>query len=261
MSVEEPYAERAQRRRGFSVPQDLWRGVLGSALPGFYYAFLALAIPAVAIFAVASVLLLTFKFVNPPMSSLMVWRVLQGEEVTQQWVPLNRISPNLIRAVVASEDARFCQHFGIDLQELEHAIARARRRNDVTAVRGASTISMQVTKNLFLWPARSLFRKGIELAITPLMEVFWSKRRILEVYLNIAEWGPGIFGAEAAARYHFGKRARDLSVYQASLLAAALPNPIARKASAPGRTTKRYAASIRRRMPAARAYARCVLRR
>lgn len=225
-----------------------------------YYAALVLVVPLGSAVTLVAAFFATFSVVDPPVSAMMVWRQLEGETIEQTWVPLDKISPHLVRAVISSEDARFCRHGGIDWRELDLAMAQSRRRGgDLAGIRGASTISMQVTKNLLLWPGRDFARKGLEFAITPLMETIWSKRRVLEVYLNIAEWGPGIFGAEAAARAHFGKSAARLSAHEASLLAAALPNPIEREAGRPGRVTRRYAQRIRRRMPAANAYAGCIL--
>ncbi|MCB1510009.1 MAG: monofunctional biosynthetic peptidoglycan transglycosylase [Hyphomicrobiaceae bacterium] len=229
-------------------------------LTSSYFAGLVLFAPLTLAIVALSAFFLIFSVVNPPKSSLMLWRQLGGETIDQTWVPLERMSPHLVRAVISSEDARFCLHGGIDWRELDLAMARSRRRGgDLSKIRGASTISMQVTKNLLLWPGRDFVRKGLELAITPLMEVIWSKRRVLEVYLNIAEWGPGVFGAEAAAQVHFGKSANALTAREASLLAAALPNPIEREAGRPGRVTRRHAQRIRRRMPSAKAYAGCVL--
>jgi monofunctional biosynthetic peptidoglycan transglycosylase len=169
-------------------------------------------------------------------------------------VPLERISPNLHLAVIMSEDARFCRHHGVDWEELETAIDRA---VDGFA-RGGSTISMQVVKNLFLWPARSYVRKAIEIPLTYAAEAVWPKRRVLEIYLNIAEWGPGIFGAEAAARYHFRKTAASLTPREAALLAVSLPNPFERRAGDPGPGTSRLADNLLLRMRAAQGNAGCV---
>lgn len=199
-----------------------------------------LVIAGLSAFVVASAILLVLRFVDPPMSALMARQSLSGQPIKHQWSELETISPNLIRAVVNSEDARFCQHGGIDRIELSRAIEAAKDRGDL-AVRGASTISMQVVKNMFLWPEQTYLRKGLEFLITPLMELIWPKSRILEVYLNIAEWAPGVFGAEAAARHHFKKRARRITRREAALLAAALPNPIARRAGRPGPQTRRLA--------------------
>src|SRR5690606_16036164 len=148
-------------------------------------------------FAVVVVLIAIFRFVNPPTSMLMLLQGVAGTEITQTWVPLSHVSRNLIRAVVVSEDGRFCQHMGIDFKEMSEAFERA-----VDGMpRGASTISMQLSKNLFLWPTKSYLRKVIEAPVTLVIELLWPKWRILEVYLNIVEWGPGVFGAEAAAKY------------------------------------------------------------
>ncbi|MEL6298588.1 MAG: monofunctional biosynthetic peptidoglycan transglycosylase [Pseudomonadota bacterium] len=206
---------------------------------------------AAAVFVLAvGALFLVFRFVDPPGSAVMLADRLGGREVRRAWVDYEAISPALIKAVVNSEDARFCRHFGIDPIELEIAFENARRRGGLD-VRGASTISMQVVKNLMLWRHQSLLRKGLEFAITPIMEVVWPKRRILEVYLNVAEWAPGVYGIEAAARHHFKKSARRLTTREAALLAAALPNPKLRRAGRPGPKTRRRANQIRRRTRAA----------
>jgi monofunctional biosynthetic peptidoglycan transglycosylase len=159
-----------------------------------------------------------------------------------------------VRAVIVSEDGRFCSHHGIDLDAIEDAIERSKGG----IPRGASTISMQVTKNLFLWSSRSYLRKIVELPLTLLMELWWPKARILEIYLNIAEWGPGIFGAEAAAQHHFRRPASGLTEREAALLAAALPNPIRRDAGDPGPRTVRKAVVIQSRVRAAGDVAGCV---
>jgi monofunctional biosynthetic peptidoglycan transglycosylase len=166
-----------------------------------------------------------YRFAMPAWTPTMAVSRVLGEPVTQQWVPLRRISPQLIRAVIASEDAKFCIHHGIDFGELKAAIEDARSGE---APRGASTITMQVVKNVFLWPGRSYVRKALELPLALVLEVFWPKQRILEVYLNIAEWGPGIYGIEAAARQAFEKRASQLTAGEAARLAVVLPNPVER---------------------------------
>ena len=152
----------------------------------------------------------------------MAIRLFEGEGLHRQWRPRSAIAPDLFRAVVASEDARFCEHLGFDRVELEKAVEEWRRGRPS---RGASTITMQTAKNLFLWPGRLFLRKAAEAYLTPWLEVGWSKARILEVYVNIAEWGPGIYGADAAARYWFDKPASALTANEAALLAAILPNP------------------------------------
>ncbi|HEX2841474.1 monofunctional biosynthetic peptidoglycan transglycosylase [Hyphomicrobium sp.] len=205
--------------------------------------------------ALVLVLILLFRFINPPGSMLMLTKLLTGNAVHRTWAPIESISPALIRAVVVSEDDRFCEHSGIDTAAMKEAIERASRGTP----RGASTISMQVTKNLFLWNAKSYIRKIIEIPLTLVMEVVWPKQRILEVYLNIAEWGPGIFGAEAAARHHFRKSAAQLNDREAALLAAVLPNPVARDAGSPGPGTSAKARVIQSRVRAYGAVASCVV--
>jgi monofunctional biosynthetic peptidoglycan transglycosylase len=161
------------------------------------------------------------------------------------WRPIEDISPNLARAAVASEDARFCTHNGFDWIEIDKAI---RAHNKGKKLRGASTISQQTAKNVFLFPGRSWVRKGFEAYFTFLIEKIWGKERILEVYLNVAEMGRGIYGAEAAAERLFNTRANKLSVHQASLIAACLPNPLVRKANAPTPGIRKRAADIRSSM-------------
>lgn len=199
-------------------------------------------------------LLVLYRWVDPPASTLMLGQRLTGTAVTQRWVPLERISPNLAAAVISSEDGHFCRHHGVDWGELKEAIESA---GDGTA-RGGSTISMQVVKNLFLWPSRSYIRKAIEIPLAYAMEALWPKRRILEIYLNIAEWGPGIFGAEAAARYHFRKSALSLNPREAALLAVSLPNPYDRQAGRPGPGTVRLADNLLLRMRAAQPSTACL---
>jgi monofunctional biosynthetic peptidoglycan transglycosylase len=211
---------------------------------------------AIGYLALVLTLILVFRFVNPPASSLMLRQWLTGNSVSRTWVPINRVSPNLIRAVIVAEDGRFCDHAGIDFQAIGQAIEQATDG----VPRGASTISMQVTKNMFLWSSKSYIRKIIELPLTLIMEIVWPKWRILEVYLNIAEWGPGVYGAEAASRFHFRQPAARLSERQAALLAATLP--IIRDAGDPSTLVSRKARVIQARMRAAgTGAAACVLSR
>lgn len=167
-------------------------------------------------------LLVVFRFAPVPLTPLMVIRLAEGEGLAKDWVALAQIAPVLADAVIAAEDNRFCEHWGIDWAALRGEVDawRAGERP-----RGASTITMQTAKNLFLWPDRSLLRKALEVWLTPQIELLWPKRRILEVYLNIVEFGRGVYGAEAAARYHFGKAAADLGRLEAARLAAILPHP------------------------------------
>lgn len=186
-----------------------------------------------------------YRLINPPGTLLMLLNWMDGQRVEQRWIPYSEISPNLIRAVIAAEDARFCQHWGIDWE----AVQAAWRHNQAGGqMRGASTITMQTAKNLFLWPDRSYLRKGAELYFTFLLEGLHSKRRIMELYLNIAEWGEGIYGAEAAARHHFRKPAATLTRREAALLAAALPDPLQRFPGKPNRELSRRAGIIEARM-------------
>ena len=185
----------------------------------------------------------------------MALRWISGAGVQRTWVPIETISPHLVRAVVVSEDGSFCSHKGIDFEAMQQAIEKA----GDGIPRGASTISMQVTKNMFLWPSKSYIRKAIKIPFTLFMELAWPKRRILEVYLNVAEWGPGIFGAEAASQHHFQKPAASLTAREAAQLAASLPNPIRRDAGDPGPQTSRKAGVIQARMRIAGGVANCVL--
>ena len=174
-----------------------------------------------------------------PVSTVMIWRRITGEPVIRTYVPLSRISDNLKLAVLVAEDGRFCLHHGIDFAEIRDAFQDADSLEDM---RGGSTITQQVAKNLFLWPQRSYVRKALEFPLALWIDLVLSKRRILEIYLNIAEWGPsGQFGAEAGSEYAFRKSARDLTRYQAALLASVLPNPSDRSARRPGPGLRRLA--------------------
>lgn len=178
------------------------------------------------------------RFVNPP-TTYYIWsegRRLQAS-VAQIWVPAEEIAPVMLRAAVAAEDANFCQHWGFDIQALRDAIADG-------GTRGASTISQQVVKNVFLWHGRTYSRKALEALLTPVVEAVWPKRRILEVYLNVAEFDEGVFGVEAAARHYFGVSAKALSPTQAGRLAAILPAPKARSAARPSSFVQRRGGQI-----------------
>lgn len=170
----------------------------------------------------------------PVASTLMIGRWVTFQPVERDWVPLSSISPALPRAVIASEDQRFCSHWGVDFVEL-----RAVLEEEEGPGRGASTITMQVAKNLYLWPGRSYIRKGLELPIALLIDTIWGKRRVMEIYLNVAEWGEGIFGAEAAARHYFRKPASALNAAEAARLASVLPNPILRDAGRASTASRR----------------------
>jgi monofunctional biosynthetic peptidoglycan transglycosylase len=205
-------------------------------------------------FIAVLLLIAAFRFINPPFSMLMALQFMTGTPIHKQWVPIERISPNLTRAVIVAEDGRFCQHWGVDFIEAANAIRRASDGYP----RGASTITMQVAKNLFLVPAKSYLRKIVEIPLTFAIELAWPKWRILEVYLNIVEWGPGIFGAEAASQAHFGRPAASLTSRQAAQLAVSLPNPIKRDAGSPGPRTAHRASVIQARAARTREASACV---
>jgi monofunctional glycosyltransferase len=193
-------------------------------------------------------LLVPLYRVVDPVSTPMLARWLTGARVERIVVPLERMAPSLPRSVIGAEDARFCAHRGIDWQSVQAALEDA---EDGAELRGASTITQQTTKNLFLWSGRSFVRKALEFPLALWMDFILPKRRVLEIYLNIAEWGPnGEFGAEAAARRAFGISARDLSAGEAALLAAVLPNPVRRNARQPSPTVRRLAGLYRARAEA-----------
>jgi monofunctional glycosyltransferase len=191
-------------------------------------------------------ILALYRFVPPPVTPLMLLRAAQGAPIRRHWVPYAEIAPALARAVIAGEDERFCEHHGFDWIEMGKAWEDYRAGEKL---RGASTLSMQTAKNLLLWPGRSYLRKGVEAYLTVLIETLWSKQRILEVYLNIVEWGDGVYGAEAAATAHFKRPALDLSAHEAALLAAVLPNPRRWQAERPTAYIRERAATILARMP------------
>ncbi len=195
--------------------------------------------------ALPLVLSVLYAVINP-VSTLMLWRWVQGERVERIWTPLADMSPVLVRTVVASEDAGYCRHWGVDPGEIRAAIEKA--DDDIGEARGASTIPMQVAKNLFLWNSRSFVRKAIELPLSLWLDLVLSKRRLLEIYLNIAEWGPdGEFGVEAGARRAFRKGADEMTASQAALLAVMLPNPHRRDAGRPGPGLRRLAGGLETR--------------
>lgn len=206
------------------------------------------ALLVLALLPVGGVLL--HRFVPPPTTLLMVNRAVAGDGLDYRWRSLTDISPRLVQAVIASEDARFCAHDGFDRKSIEQALkANARTvRNGGTRLRGGSSISQQVAKNVFLWPGRGWVRKGLEAGYTVMIETLWPKRRIMEVYLNVAEWAPGVYGAEAASRHWFDKSAADLTAREAARLAAILPSPRRYSASAPGPYVRRRTARVQAAM-------------
>ncbi len=192
---------------------------------------------ALAITGLVVALVLFYSVVNPPVTHTIwsEWRRLG--KVEREWVPIEEISPIMARSVVAAEDANFCQHWGFDVEAIRDALEGGGNR-------GASTITQQVVKNVFLWQGRSWVRKAMETSITPVVEIFWSKQRILEVYLNVAETGNGVFGVEAAAQRYFNRSAAQLTSVQAARIAAILPSPRNRSVTDPSVRTRRRAASI-----------------
>ena len=196
----------------------LWRGLVGVA-------------------ALYGVLIVLFSFVPPPINIYQAQEAWRLGGIEKDWVGWDEIAPVMARSVVAAEDANFCLHWGFDMAAIREAIEEG-------GARGASTLSQQVVKNTFLWHGRSYLRKAMEAAITPVIELLWSKQRILEVYLNTAEFAEGVFGVQAAAQHHFGVDAADLSALQAARLAAVLPNPKDRSASEPSSFVRKRTRSI-----------------
>lgn len=216
MAEAKPKPPRKQKARTGKRP-GLWAKLLTLAL------LIGVGLPLLAV--------LIYRVVPVPVTPLMIARSFEGRGIDHRWKPLYEISPNLVRAVVAAEDARFCEHAGFDFDAMQKAFANNQAGKKL---RGGSTISQQTAKNVFLWEGRSYLRKGLEAYFTVLIEMVWGKHRIMEVYLNSVEWGPGIYGAEAASQRIFKKPARGLTTTQASRLAAILPSPLKWKAARPG---------------------------
>jgi monofunctional biosynthetic peptidoglycan transglycosylase len=198
------------------------------------------------------------RFLPVPATFLMASRLIEGEGWDYRWRSLDQISPRLVQAVIASEDSTFCAHRGFDMAAIQKALQANEKGG---RIRGGSTISQQTAKNAFLWPGRDWIRKGLEAGYTVAIETVWGKRRIMEVYLNIAEWAPGVYGAEAAAQHWFDKPAADLSAREAARLAAILPSPRRYNASSPGPYVRRRASRIQAAMGTVReqGLAACVL--
>lgn len=192
-----------------------------------------------------------------PISTLMVGRLLAGKGYKRDYVRLDAIAPVAVASVIASEDAKFCRNQGVDWAALRQVLEEA---DEDGPSRGASTITMQTAKNLFLWPGRSKVRKALEIFVALGLGRLWSKPYTIEVYLNVAEWGDGVFGIEAAARRAFGKDAADLDAREAALLATALPNPIKRDAAHPQAFQRRLAATIAARARGSREWLDCLPR-
>jgi monofunctional biosynthetic peptidoglycan transglycosylase len=182
----------------------------------------------IAFFASSLFFVLLFRFVNPPLTTFMAYQAIlqtfsgKNNKVEKTWVDIEDISPKMIRAVIAAEDNRFVTHWGIDTKAIKEAVEH---NKDGGNTHGASTISQQTAKNVFLWPSRSFFRKGLEFYFTMLIEGIWGKKRIMEVYLNVIETGKGFYGVEKAAQKYFNTRSSNLTETQAALIAATLPSP------------------------------------
>jgi monofunctional biosynthetic peptidoglycan transglycosylase len=213
---------RKHRKKGF------WRGLL-----------LALA----CIVLVGPVVMtVAYRFIPPPVTILMLLRAVQGHGLDYRWRGLDDISPDMVQAAIASEDSGFCRHHGFDFTAMQKAMAHNEKRPG--KIRGGSTISQQTAKNVFLWPDRTYIRKGLEAYFTVLTEAIWGKRRIMEVYLNVVEMGPGIYGAEAASQAYFGHSAKTLDRTEADHLIAILPSPLKWKAVHSGAYVQRRSARI-----------------
>lgn len=213
----------------------------------------------VAVLIVLPYLIAPLYRVVDPVSTLMLWRWATGSRVERSWTPIDRIAPALPLAVIVAEDSRYCSHRGVDFSALRDVIEGIDEVGDLAEVRGGSTITQQAAKNLFLWQGRSFVRKALELPLALWLDRALRKRRLLEIYLNVVEWGPnGEFGVAAAARRAFNKLPRDLTVQEAALLAAALPNPHRRDPRAPKPSLRRLAGLYQGRMAAWRNVDRCV---
>lgn len=217
---------------------------------------IGIAVAALVVLPYALVILYALPFIHP-ISTLMLADLITFRGYDRRWVSLEQISPNLVRSVMMSEDGQFCFHAGVDWHQMRGVVQDAL---DGETTRGASTIPMQTAKNLFLWNSRSFVRKGLELPLALGADLVWSKRRMMEIYLNVAEWGPGIYGAEAAAQHHFKVPASKLTARQAALLAVSLPNPITRVAGKPSRGVQRLAGVVERRARASAEYIKCIYR-
>lgn len=225
-----PSPNRSSRPR-----KPLWRRLL------------MLLVKAVIAFLLGSVLwVVAYRFVNPPITLTMMGDVVAGHGVTKQWMPLSRIDRSMARAAIAAEDSRFCEHNGFDYKAI--AAAAARNATGKKHIRGGSTISQQTAKNAFLWQGGGYFRKGMEAWFTLLIENIWGKRRIMEVYLNVAETGIGTYGVNAGAMRYFKHDASRLTDREAAQIAAVLPLPKKRAAIDPKGFTRRYGNSINRRI-------------
>jgi monofunctional biosynthetic peptidoglycan transglycosylase len=243
-------AAAGRRRAGPVKTSRAKRGILGRIFVWLFVLIVVLPIASVGV----------LRFVPPPVTALMLIRVVQGHGLDYRWRGLGDISPTLAQAAIASEDARFCLHHGFEFAAMEKAMEHNDRRPG--KIRGGSTISQQTAKNVFLWPDRTYVRKGLEAYFTVLTEALWGKRRIMEIYLNVVEWGPGFYGAEAASQHNFGHSAKHLTTSEAAHLVAILPSPLKWKAVNSGAYVQRRAGTVAGRVGTVRSdgLSSCVLR-
>lgn len=236
-----PYhSRRSSSKRSRAAVKPAEDGLLARLSAVIIYTLFFLCITPIA-------MAILYRYVPPPVTPLMLIRLAQGHAIHKTWMPLTQISPALRQSVIASEDNLFCEHNGFDWKAIDKAIDQWQDGNP--SGKGGSTISQQTAKNVFLVPNRALWRKALEAPLTVLIEHLWPKQRILEIYLNIAEWAPGVYGAEAASRYYFHTSARNLTRPQAALLAAVLPSPLHWSASRPGPYVASRGRAIQRRVP------------
>jgi monofunctional glycosyltransferase len=243
-----------QMAAGASKPFSRFGGMFGRSRTG---RVLGKLVKIGALLALVPVVLTLF-YIPPvvhPVSTLMLKDLVTFKGYERRWVSIDNIAPALVHSVMMSEDGQFCAHQGVDWPAINQVIDDAM---DGEGSRGASTIPMQTVKNVYLWSSRSYVRKVLEIPYALMVNIFWSKKRLMEIYLNIAEWGPGIYGIEAAAQHHFGVSARNLSRRQAALLAVTLPNPILRNPAKPSKGLNRLARVIERRAMQAGGYVECV---
>jgi monofunctional biosynthetic peptidoglycan transglycosylase len=220
MAVRRPHGRStSNKKRGRAHSAKVIRSSIGRK-----FLWLIVLVPALVL-----LLVMPLRWLNPPVTAFMLQQTDSGER-SYEWIPLADISQQVWLAVIAAEDQRFLVHNGIDMEAIQKALEEADNGNDA---RGASTITQQLAKNLYLWPGRSLVRKGIEAGFSLLLDAYLPKQRILELYLNVIEFGPGVYGVGAASQIYFDKSARQLNSYEAALLTAALPNPALLKVSAP----------------------------
>lgn len=235
--------EKAARKKGAAGKPALsrFRRIAGAALK------------VLAVLVLIPGVLVPVYMVIPPISTLMIWTRIVSGPIERDWVGLDDVAKVLVVSVMVSEDGQFCAHRGVDWGALNEVL-----EDPDGPSRGASTIAMQTVRNLFLWQSPSYFRKALEIPIALYADAIWTKRRTMEIYLNIAEWGPNVFGIEAAAQHHFGRSAKDLTANQAALLAVTLPNPRVRDPARPSRLMQSLARTVAARARVAGDYIKCL---